>query len=161
MSMINCPECQNSVSDKASTCPHCGFPLDNKKSCPECGALVSKDESICTSCGYPFNKITPKVNVEANRKCCPICGSYDLLYTHERTSSAGSTIGIIVMIVFSILVIKYVFSLGFFDFIVSLMLIPIALILSTIGIISFKCNSNKNGNLRVTCKNCGHKIVRG
>lgn len=150
MSMINCPECQNSVSDKAVTCPHCGFPLDNKKSCPECGTLVSKDENICTSCGYPFTEIKPRINVEGSKKCCPICGSYDLLYTSVSTSSAGSTIGIIAMIIISILIINY-----------SLLLFPIALILCVIGIISFKCHSNRNGNLRVTCKNCGHIIVRG
>lgn len=27
MALIQCPECQGCVSDKASTCPHCGYPL--------------------------------------------------------------------------------------------------------------------------------------
>ena len=27
MAIINCPECQNKVSDQASSCPHCGYPL--------------------------------------------------------------------------------------------------------------------------------------
>lgn len=27
MALIRCPECQREVSDKASTCPACGFPL--------------------------------------------------------------------------------------------------------------------------------------
>lgn len=27
MSLIKCPECDNSISDKASACPHCGFPI--------------------------------------------------------------------------------------------------------------------------------------
>ncbi|MEG1545059.1 MAG: hypothetical protein RR382_11145 [Tannerellaceae bacterium] len=27
MSLINCPECTNQTSDRAYTCPHCGFPL--------------------------------------------------------------------------------------------------------------------------------------
>ena len=27
MALIRCPECQNNVSDKATSCPHCGFPL--------------------------------------------------------------------------------------------------------------------------------------
>ena len=25
MSLINCPECQHTVSDKAAACPNCGF----------------------------------------------------------------------------------------------------------------------------------------
>lgn len=28
MSLIACPECKQSVSDQARTCPHCGFPLN-------------------------------------------------------------------------------------------------------------------------------------
>ena len=27
MSMFNCPECENSISDKAISCCHCGYPL--------------------------------------------------------------------------------------------------------------------------------------
>lgn len=30
MALIKCPECQLQVSDKAITCPHCGYPLDSK-----------------------------------------------------------------------------------------------------------------------------------
>ena len=30
MSLIKCPECELHVSDKAITCPHCGYPLDAK-----------------------------------------------------------------------------------------------------------------------------------
>lgn len=26
MSLIRCPECGNSISDKAEKCPHCGLP---------------------------------------------------------------------------------------------------------------------------------------
>ena len=28
MALIKCPECQNSISDKASSCPHCGLPSE-------------------------------------------------------------------------------------------------------------------------------------
>ena len=31
--LIQCKECGESVSDKASICPHCGFPLGTKDSC--------------------------------------------------------------------------------------------------------------------------------
>ncbi|NLD49371.1 MAG: zinc ribbon domain-containing protein, partial [Clostridiaceae bacterium] len=26
MALINCPECNNRISDKAEKCPHCGLP---------------------------------------------------------------------------------------------------------------------------------------
>lgn len=29
MSLIKCPECGQTVSDKATACPHCGYPFDN------------------------------------------------------------------------------------------------------------------------------------
>lgn len=32
MALINCPECNREVSDKAKVCPHCGYPIvDDKK----------------------------------------------------------------------------------------------------------------------------------
>lgn len=31
MAIIKCPECQNDISDKASSCPHCGFSLHHKE----------------------------------------------------------------------------------------------------------------------------------
>lgn len=33
MALINCPECKNTISSVAVSCPHCGMPLV----CPECG----------------------------------------------------------------------------------------------------------------------------
>lgn len=32
MSLINCPECQKEISDKAASCPHCGYPIENNQS---------------------------------------------------------------------------------------------------------------------------------
>jgi predicted DNA-binding transcriptional regulator AlpA len=29
--LINCPECDKQISDKAHACPRCGFPLDESK----------------------------------------------------------------------------------------------------------------------------------
>ena len=50
MALINCPECNNEISDQASSCPHCGCPVgtsakaeDNsgKTKCPHCGKMVA------------------------------------------------------------------------------------------------------------------------
>ena len=29
--LIKCPECELQVSDKAASCPHCGYPLKEQK----------------------------------------------------------------------------------------------------------------------------------
>lgn len=34
MALINCPECSHSVSDKAFTCPNCGYPIQNTQKAP-------------------------------------------------------------------------------------------------------------------------------
>ena len=31
MALIQCPECRNDVSDKAETCPRCGYPIRKKR----------------------------------------------------------------------------------------------------------------------------------
>ena len=38
MAMIKCPECGQSVSDSAQTCPHCGFALHKTPPYPNCGS---------------------------------------------------------------------------------------------------------------------------
>lgn len=34
MALINCPECDHEISDKAQSCPHCGYVLPNSPSDP-------------------------------------------------------------------------------------------------------------------------------
>ena len=31
MALVNCPECNESISQKASVCPHCGYPMKPEK----------------------------------------------------------------------------------------------------------------------------------
>lgn len=60
MALINCPECNKEISDKALSCPNCGFPLEkevdkNKNSsgmnlCPKCGKFYCNKE-YCPDCG--------------------------------------------------------------------------------------------------------------
>jgi hypothetical protein len=60
MALINCPECKKEISDKAASCPHCGFIL----LCPKCGYFWSKDKEAnsysivfgekCKHCGNYF-----------------------------------------------------------------------------------------------------------
>lgn len=57
MALINCPECGKEISDKATTCIHCGFPLNN---------IVENHtlQDVCIIDGTPFNLsgIKQKVN---------------------------------------------------------------------------------------------------
>ena len=59
MALINCPECGKEVSDKAGTCPNCGYPLKKNKGTPSFTGM-----NICPKCG------------EVNRATeCPMCGT--------------------------------------------------------------------------------------
>ena len=55
-----CPECKNSVSDTAETCPHCGYRLlgrENLVYCPRCRVEV-------------LPEIVPHDNIS---RYCPLC----------------------------------------------------------------------------------------
>lgn len=57
MSLIKCPECGESVSDRALGCPHCGFTIaGNIIKCPECGESVPKDSVACPKCAFPLQE---------------------------------------------------------------------------------------------------------
>lgn len=58
MALINCPECKNTVSDKAVSCPKCGCPINNRQPdpfvCLECKGSIPANEETCPHCGL-FN----------------------------------------------------------------------------------------------------------
>lgn len=52
MALINCPECNRKISEKASTCPHCGNPMNvvvPEKSMPT-GDIDDKEYIFCPKC---------------------------------------------------------------------------------------------------------------
>lgn len=51
MALISCPECNGKVSDRAKSCPHCGYPLSMRR--------VSKFDigQICTLTYSPSTKV--------------------------------------------------------------------------------------------------------
>lgn len=75
MALIICPECNKSVSDSASVCPYCGYPIlqyvQNKLFDTEVNRLMDKIKpvnfvcpepraKVCVKCGEPFcNDGTP------------------------------------------------------------------------------------------------------
>ena len=70
MALVYCPKCGQSVSDKASSCPHCGFALSGQNTvlqntikCEECGDVYEVSLSSCPTCGCP----TPAQNIEPQK----------------------------------------------------------------------------------------------
>ena len=60
MSLITCPECNQSVSSKAPYCPHCGVAIaGNVKRCPKCGAYVLMNDDECPHCNAKFMTQSP------------------------------------------------------------------------------------------------------
>ena len=96
MALINCPECNNEISDKAENCPKCGYKLPEKEPlfqgayCPKCLDVGFKREGQkCPLCqvyfkdsiygtfdevydytkNHPELKESPEFNIEAyNRR---------------------------------------------------------------------------------------------
>lgn len=70
MSLINCPNCGQSVSDKATLCPNCSYTFAEKLAtaqnifCEECGTGYEKELSACPNCGCP----TPKPKKKSKYK---------------------------------------------------------------------------------------------
>lgn len=60
MSLIHCPECNSQISDRATTCPHCGYPVADK----ETQFRVKKRNFKCPRCGctrYFIDKVPPYI----------------------------------------------------------------------------------------------------
>ncbi len=68
MALINCPNCNTKISDKAKFCVECGYQLlsdvcvEETITCPECGTVVDSLTDICSNCGYPLNSIQIKAD---------------------------------------------------------------------------------------------------
>lgn len=58
MALINCPECGREISEKATSCPHCGIPLGKKKFCKFCGASIDENCVVCPECGKQVESVS-------------------------------------------------------------------------------------------------------
>lgn len=78
MSLVKCPECGKSVSDKTDKCPECGYPiyLQNVKTtkCEFCGLENSLGNSICFGCGatLPSSHVENKESIHNSDVCCSV-----------------------------------------------------------------------------------------
>lgn len=56
MALINCPECNKEISDKAKSCPHCGCPINtNSKYKIVITGYHDTDTSACAGLAETFN----------------------------------------------------------------------------------------------------------
>lgn len=51
MALIRCPECEKEVSEKAISCPNCGYVFEKMKFCKFCGSRIPIDSVVCVKCG--------------------------------------------------------------------------------------------------------------
>lgn len=58
MALINCPECNKEISDKAVACPNCGFPFNE-----EIPKIENSGMNVCPKCGKFY----------CNHEYCPDC----------------------------------------------------------------------------------------
>lgn len=77
MSLILCPECGTKISDKATTCPHCGYISKN----PSLPISVQDTYEIVPSFGYDIEEWNPNSNslaigIEDNKKLVGFFGKW-------------------------------------------------------------------------------------
>jgi RNA polymerase subunit RPABC4/transcription elongation factor Spt4 len=164
MALINCPECNKEVSDKAKSCPNCGYPFEliisstpSKEPCEYCGFANPTGSDYCDSCGmrlteyYTTDKYSnqkPIVRMQHNTILEEQTSVQNEMYEHDKyayenqakcpmcnsTSLSGNKKG------FGIgKAVLGAWAIG-----------PIGLIAGNVG----------SKNLLVTCLNCGYKFKR-
>lgn len=76
MALINCKKCGETISDKATECPHCGANLTEQEDmesevikCEECGFELHGNTDECPNCGCP---IEPKSNSKKKKIYIPV-----------------------------------------------------------------------------------------
>lgn len=80
MALIKCNECGKQVSDKATSCPNCGNPINNTNSktdrvCEHCGGYVYDNAVTCVHCGKEL-----KENIRVKREKTNVCASIGFVF---------------------------------------------------------------------------------
>lgn len=100
MSLINCPECNHEISDKAKYCIHCGYPLSEATNdqytanvkCPYC----DKENYVVTEKGKHYGNCCPDCVVRfenwyrfAKGATCKTCGERGYRVVEDTTNYFG------------------------------------------------------------------------
>lgn len=71
MALIKCPECEGLISEKATFCIHCGYPIKTAQpgeiTCPFCGERLPDDSSFCGFCGKNLNATASNELIERDK----------------------------------------------------------------------------------------------
>lgn len=83
MAIINCPECGKEISDKALSCPNCGYPLNQSTAIMASGVHMRINDSVNSN-------VAPIVE-----DCigCPKCGSSELHAEKQGFSGGKALVG--------------------------------------------------------------------
>jgi ribosomal protein L40E len=70
MALINCPECEARISDRAVACPHCGYPLATESLRPEVPLLAPLTQ-IAEIVSRTMSEVLEPLVEESRRKWRP------------------------------------------------------------------------------------------
>ena len=107
MSLIKCKECGMEISDKSTSCIHCGCHIEKTINCPYCGANTNRTYSeiqkmghsmVCSNCHKTVQVTTANEEIEFKQQRidiphCPICNSTNI-HKIPGTERAVSVIGL-------------------------------------------------------------------
>ena len=149
MALIECPECSKTVSDKAVSCPQCGFPIAADLSSPKlsetvecltCKETFPFDDQVCPHCGL-FNSqkyiLLESLGYEEESKSTPVVVRNDDDFI--RCPKCGA---------------KNAYHVGQQGFGVGKLVAGLALVGPLTGLLAGKINSKK---VIITCLKCSHE----
>lgn len=110
MALITCPECNGQVSDKATVCPHCGYPLEGSDQEKEqliselTDVLKSKTDNTAANQAHPQRELD---EISSEKQQPPVPQPRDLKQESKSSSGNGLIWGLILgMAVIVIIVIS-------------------------------------------------------
>lgn len=84
MAIIDCPNCGQKISGRATKCVHCGASIDKKKICEECGTEYPDYKPECPNCGCPSKKSSSRFSSEKEREVYIFLATETDKYPAER-----------------------------------------------------------------------------
>ena len=110
MSLISCPECNNTTSSKAKSCPHCGFPIQanffrkNLSNTISKAAKSARDKTriSCSLCGHEVGIANLSGGVCS--KCRSVQRPAVQMVVYSRKEIASRIVGTVVIIAFTAII---------------------------------------------------------
>ena len=55
MTLVQCPECARTISNMATACPGCGYPVDEPIALDVSEFVLEPEATLCVRCGEPLS----------------------------------------------------------------------------------------------------------